>query len=96
MGEIVLSPAAKRFFKNVAQPLGQVFRRRGYRQLMVGIMLPFHNASQGVVLRGPFRFVSQQLLNLFMVRVIKGAIQKDKAARFSVAELCTCGTNYRF
>ena len=63
-----MSGASKCFFQSVAQSLGQMFRRRSYRKLMVIASLAFHNASQRIVLRRPFRFVPQQLFNLFMVR----------------------------
>jgi hypothetical protein len=62
-------------------------------KLVAVTALPFHYTSQGIVLRSSFAFIAQKLLNLFMVRVEKGAIQINKSPRFTGALLLTRGAN---
>jgi hypothetical protein len=57
------------------------------------ITLPLHNASQWIVLAGPFRFISQKLFDLVMVRGKKAAVQIDKPPGLPGAQLCASGTN---
>ena len=93
VGEIVISAASKRFFKSMAQALGQMFGRRGYSKLVAFTTLPFHNARQGVVFRGSSAFIEQKMFYLFVVVCEKRAVQIDEPTRFACARLSASRAN---
>jgi hypothetical protein len=94
MGKIVMSATAKRLFKSMAQALRQMLGCRTYGKLMATPPFRFHNASQRIVLGGPFGFVIQKLLDLFLMRDEKVAIQIDKSTRLAAAYLLTRWAKY--
>lgn len=93
MREVVLGVTCERFFKSMAQALGQMFSCRADRELVIFTSREFHDASQRIVCFSPGRFVPQQLFDLFLVRDVEGSIEINETARCTIPHLQACRTN---